>query len=91
MPPFGMWRGVASKNGRFRETYRLHQRGVKNQRARNKVISNRSLILFTIMVEAIRSIDTSILIRDTWRHIPEGGILQKIVSLKLISIIKAIK
>jgi hypothetical protein len=33
------------------------------------------LILFTLMMEAMRSSETSHLTRTTWRHIPEDGIL----------------
>jgi hypothetical protein len=33
------------------------------------------LILFTLLMEAISSSETSILTRDTWHHIPEGMIL----------------
>jgi hypothetical protein len=35
-----------------------------------------SLILFTLVMEAIRSSETSILTRATQRSIPEDGILQ---------------
>jgi hypothetical protein len=34
-----------------------------------------SLILFTLMMETIRSSETSVLTRATWRHIPQDGIL----------------
>jgi hypothetical protein len=34
-----------------------------------------ALILFTLMMEVIRSPETSVLIRAVWRHIPEDGIL----------------
>jgi hypothetical protein len=33
-----------------------------------------SLIVFTLMIEAIRPSETSVLTRDTWRKIPEDGI-----------------
>jgi hypothetical protein len=35
----------------------------------------RSLICFTLMMEVIRCSETSVLIRATWRHIPEDGFL----------------
>jgi hypothetical protein len=35
----------------------------------------RSLILVTLMMEEIRSFETSVLTTATWRNIPEGGIL----------------
>jgi hypothetical protein len=34
-----------------------------------------SLILVTLMMEAIHSFETSVLRRATWRNIPEDGIL----------------
>jgi hypothetical protein len=45
----------------------------------NVVIS--SLAFSTLMVEAIRSSETSVLTRATRRHISEGGILQAKISL----------
>jgi hypothetical protein len=53
----------------FRRNYRLHQQGEKNKRARSIVSSNRNvpscLVLFSLMMEAIRSSDTSVLTRAT--------------------------
>jgi hypothetical protein len=34
-----------------------------------------SLILVTLMMEAIRSSETSVLTRATWRHIPDDDLL----------------
>jgi hypothetical protein len=64
------------KNRRFGGTYRLHHQGEKYQLA-NAVPS--SLILFTLMIEAMYSSETSVLIRLTRRHIPEDGILQMLI------------
>jgi hypothetical protein len=71
------------KNRRFGGKYRLHHRGDKNRRARNSVLRllvtanviSISLILVTLHMEAIRSSETSALIRATQRNIPEEGIL----------------
>jgi hypothetical protein len=40
-----------------------------------------SLILVTLMVEALRSSETSIPTRATWCHIPEGGIFYSLTCL----------
>jgi hypothetical protein len=73
------------KNRCFRRTFHLHQHGEKNQRAGN-VTSNKqllvtakvvpsSLIIFTLIMDAIHSTETLVLTRTTRRHIPEDGIL----------------
>jgi hypothetical protein len=56
------------KNRRFGGTYRLHNRGDKNRLARN-------IVVVIQMMDAIRSSETSVLIRLTRHNISEGGIL----------------
>jgi hypothetical protein len=68
------------KNRCFEGTCRLHHQGDKNRIARNNVSSERllvtacvapsSLIFITLMMEALRSSETSILTRAIRRHIP---------------------
>jgi hypothetical protein len=65
-------------NGRFGEKYHHHQGG-RNRRSRKNVPS--SPILFTLMMEAIRSSETSVFTRAARRHIPEDGILHSLQSL----------
>jgi hypothetical protein len=57
---------------------------------RNDVSSNapNSLILFTLMMEAIRSSETSVLTVATRRHIPGGGILHSHRRVNLKSYIR---
>jgi hypothetical protein len=38
-----------------------------------------SLILITLMMEAIRSSETLVLTRATWYNIPENGILELLI------------
>jgi hypothetical protein len=61
------------------ETYRLHHQGEENQARTANFVLN-PLILFTLMMEAIRSFYTSVLTRVTQRHIPEYGILYFLTS-----------
>jgi hypothetical protein len=64
------------KNRRFEGTYHLRRQLVVTA---NVVPS--SLIIFTLMMEAIRSSEKSTLTRAIWRHIPEDGILLTFISL----------
>jgi hypothetical protein len=73
-PPCG-----SRKNLRFGSTYCLRYQDEKNQRARSNICSNYSvlvtvnllslLILFTLMMEAISSSETSVLTRAILRYI----------------------
>jgi hypothetical protein len=60
------------KNRRFGGTYGLHHQGDKNRWAGNNLTANvvsSTLILVTLMMEAIRSSKTLVLTRATWRNI----------------------
>jgi hypothetical protein len=78
-------RAALVRNRRFVGSYRLHREGDNNRRARKNVrrlqllvtaeVVPSSPILFTLMIEAIRSSETSILKRNTLHQTPEDGIL----------------
>jgi hypothetical protein len=69
------------KNWCFRGTYRLHHQSEKNPRPRNSAmlvtadVVPSSLILFTLMMEAKCSSETSVLTRAARCLIPQEGIL----------------
>jgi hypothetical protein len=74
------------KNRRFGGTHRLHHHGDKSRRARNNVnsvlrflvtvnIVPNSPILVSLMMEAIRSSETSVLTRSIRPNTPVEGIL----------------
>jgi hypothetical protein len=57
---------------RFGGTYHLNYQDDKNRRARNNVSSKKQpKHADTLMMEAIRSSETSVLKRATWRQIPD--------------------
>jgi hypothetical protein len=60
------------KNRRFIGSCRLHHHGDKNPSANVVPISS---ILVTLMMEAIRSSESSVLIKATRRNIPKDDIL----------------
>jgi hypothetical protein len=66
---------------RFGGTYRLHLQGRKI-REQPPAHAGSSLADFSILkMEAIRSSETLVHTRSTWRHIPEDGILKNKVTL----------
>jgi hypothetical protein len=64
------------KNGHFEGTYRLHHQdeSVLQLLVTVNVVSS-TLILFTLMMEAIYSSESSVITGVTQRHMPEDGIL----------------
>jgi hypothetical protein len=71
---------ISCNNRRFGGMYRLQHQGeilrsVLHLLATANVVPS-SLIIFTLMTEAIRSSETSVITRATWRQTPEDGILQ---------------
>jgi hypothetical protein len=66
------------KNRRFGGTYRLRHQVVFLRSVRLLLVTANvvpsSPILVTLMIEAIRSSETSVVLRATWRHIPKYGI-----------------
>jgi hypothetical protein len=76
------------KNRRFGRTYRFHLQSDKNRRTRKTLevtsklivtakVVHSSLILFNLMMEAIRSPESSVLTRATRHHTPEDYILSE--------------
>jgi hypothetical protein len=74
------------KNRRFRGTLRLHHQGYQKRRTKTDVLTcvrlllvtanviASSPIIFTLIMETIRSSETSTLLRPIRRNIPEYGI-----------------
>jgi hypothetical protein len=62
----------------FRGNYRLHHQGKGISELQLLVTTTvpSSHILFTLMIEAILSSESSVLIRATPRHVPEEGVFQ---------------
>jgi hypothetical protein len=64
------------KNRSFGGTCRLHHQGDSVLRLLATANVHSSPIIVTLMMEAVRSSETSVLTRATRRKIPDGGILQ---------------
>jgi hypothetical protein len=78
---FEVFTTATMKSRRSGGTYRLHHQDEINQRPRTTLAVNvnagfSSLILSTLMMQAISSSETSALTRSTRLHIPEDDILQ---------------
>jgi hypothetical protein len=82
---FWMLHHVALVRTDVSEEHRFHHQSDKSQRARSNVSVHLLLvtintpsspILVTLMMELVRSSETSVLTRGTPRQIPEDGILQ---------------
>jgi hypothetical protein len=63
---------ISCKNRCFGGTYRFHHHGDRNQQARNNAVC--LLMLVTLIMEVIRSSETSDLTGASGRNIPEGGV-----------------
>jgi hypothetical protein len=61
----------------------LHPQDAENQRTRKALTVTSSLILFTLMIEAICSSETSFLSRATRHHILESAFFKQYITLVL--------
>jgi hypothetical protein len=68
--------------------YDVSEKRENNHRAKNNV-SSKQLILSTLIMEAICSYEASVVTRETWRHIPEEGIVHShlLENLKCYSVL----
>jgi hypothetical protein len=74
MPSSGMLSRLARVRTDVSEEHSLFLRSVRRLLVTAKVVPS-SPILVILMMEALRSSETSVLTRATWHNIPENGIL----------------